>query len=56
VTVFLLKPDARVILKARAEGPGAVGDLVIELWPGESAFGRTYYDWRALPEGPHEVD
>jgi hypothetical protein len=56
MTIYLTKPDGRVILMARAEGDnGMIGDALWEVRPGESAFGRTHAEWSALPEGRHEV-
>ena len=56
MTVYLSKPGGRVVLQARAEGNGAIGDLTIELEPGESAFGRHWDEWDRLPEGAYEVN
>lgn len=55
MTVQLARPDGRVILRLRAEGGGSIGDASFELKPGESAFGRSYAEWAALPEGPYEI-
>lgn len=55
MTVYLTKPKGRIVLMARAEGDGAIGDLEIEVKPGESAFGRSRDEWAKLPEGPYEV-
>lgn len=52
--VFLARPGDRVVLQARGSG-GAVGDFAQEVRPGESAFGKTHDEWRALPEGAHEA-
>jgi hypothetical protein len=58
VTVYLTKSAGSVVLMARAENSvtGTIGDLVIELHPGESALGKSYAEWDALPEGRHEID
>lgn len=46
--VFALKfPDGMVLLRSRAEGDGVVGDLVIEVFPGGSALGKSYDEWAA---------
>lgn len=53
--VYLTKGPAWVLLQARAEGAEAIGDMTTEIRPGESAFGKTYEEWRSLPEGPHQI-
>ncbi len=55
MTVFVSKYDGHILFRARAEGPGAVGDLVVEIKPGESAFGKAYEEWTALPSGRHDI-
>jgi hypothetical protein len=56
MTVYLTKASTLIVLQARAESPDALGDLVIELRPGDEALGKTYDEWRALPDGPHQID
>jgi hypothetical protein len=55
VTIYLTKFNDLVVLMARAEDDESIGDLIVEVKPGESAFGRSYAAWAALPGGPHEV-
>lgn len=56
MTVFLAKDGGRIALFVRAEGAGGtVGDAVLEVPPGGSAFGRTRDEWAALDPGPYEV-
>jgi hypothetical protein len=49
MTVFVERdPESgRVVFHARAESPGVLGDLLHEIGPGESAFGKTYAEWQA---------
>ena len=56
MTVYLSKHGGRVLLRARAESPGIVGDFVQEVRPGDVVFGRTYAEWLATAEGPVEVE
>ncbi len=55
MTIYLTKGPGYVLLQARAEGEGAIGDMTAELHPGDKAFGRTFDEWNALPDGPYEV-
>lgn len=55
VTVHLRKSDGLISLRVRAEGEGALGDAQFDVRPGESMFGKSYDEWAALPDGPHEV-
>jgi hypothetical protein len=52
MTVFLSKRDGAILLQVRAEGPGLLGDLVRELRPGDSAFGKSYEEWDQETPGP----
>jgi len=54
MTLYLSKTRRRIVLQAGAYSGDGIGDLVIWLRPGETALGRTYEEWRALPEGPVE--
>lgn len=54
MTLFLSKWDGHVILRARAESDGIIGDAQWELEPGQIVFGKTYEEWSALPAGSYE--
>jgi hypothetical protein len=56
VTVFVSIFDEVIYLQARAEGSDAVGDLTLEVRPGQSALGKTYDEWTELGPGAHEID
>lgn len=58
MTVFLTvdKDAGTVHVQARAEGDGAVGDLVREIKPGESFLGWSYDELVKLGDGQHELE
>jgi hypothetical protein len=56
MTVLVTKGKGVIVIVAKAEGPEAIGDMAIQLRRGQSAFGKTYDEWEALPEGSHEVE
>lgn len=50
------KQPGRITMRIRAEGPGGMlGDAIVEVRSGESAFGLTFEQWQAA-EGPVEID
>jgi hypothetical protein len=56
MTVYLSRSDGILILRARFEsGDGTVGDLTYEVRPGQTSLGKTYEEWKALPNGPHWI-
>jgi hypothetical protein len=56
MVLHLVKPEPdRLELHARSESDRTIGDACWEVRPGDSAFGRTFEEWQALAEGPHEV-
>jgi hypothetical protein len=55
MTVYLSRSGDTLLLRATAAGGGITGDVAREVRPGGSEFGRTYAEWAALPDGPHEV-
>ena len=56
MTVYLVRSEGRVTFQARAESAGVLGDVTIELEPGQSVFGKSYEEWASLPDGPYRVD
>lgn len=54
--VFLSSGGDVFLVRARAEGGGALGDLVVEVRPGDSFLGHTYDDLAALGEGAHDLE
>lgn len=57
MTVFIDKdPQLRIVtLLVRAEGPDMIGDMFIDIRPGDSAFDRTYEEWMQSNEESIEV-
>jgi hypothetical protein len=56
MTVFVQHRADFVLLLARAEDPdGLIGDMHVEVRPGQTAFGQTYDWWRAR-SGAVEID
>ena len=56
MTVSLVLPPDAVRLFQRVEGPGgSLGDVALELRPGDSFAGWAYADLRALGGGAHEI-
>ena len=56
MTVFVTHKDSIVVVQARAEGPGIIGDAVWTVKPGGSLLGHPYERWAALPIGRNEVE
>jgi len=56
MTVFTIKSEDAVWIKARAEGPGILGDMTVVLKLGESFLDHPYHWWAALDDGAHDVD
>lgn len=57
MTVYVTKEeDGTVLILARAEGDGMIGDMFHEVFPGGSAFGKTYEEWLALCPGKVDLD
>jgi len=55
--VCMSKTEGRIYFALRAEGEGGIiGDLFRDIGPGESAFGRSYDEWAALPAGAFKID
>lgn len=55
MTVFLTEEPGGVLIQARAEAPGVVGDLTRLVVPGEAFLGLGYEEWLDLartPPGP----
>jgi hypothetical protein len=55
MTVYVAISGDLICIRARAEGPGAIGDLVRTIGPGESFLGHPYGFWRGLGDGEHRV-
>ncbi len=58
MTVYLSRADGLVVIQAIAESADGdtVGELTLEVHPGESALGKSYAEWVGMPEGPVDVD
>jgi len=56
VNVFINKHKDVVIVLARAESPGIIGDAVWTIKPGESALGHSYDWWAKQPPGKLEIE
>jgi hypothetical protein len=56
--VYLSRADDLVIIQAIAEAADGdmVGELTLEVRPGESAMGIPYAEWAEMPDGPVDVD
>lgn len=57
MTVFVARDSESqvVMLSVRAEGSGMLGDMFVDVHPGEIAFGKTYDEWTAVDLGSAEV-
>jgi hypothetical protein len=55
VPVYMHKEGSLICFQATAEGDGMIGDLNHQIGPGESAFGRSYDEWAALPGGAYPM-
>jgi len=55
MTVFVAKGDRIVIVQARAESDGIIGDATWTVKPGEYLMGHPYEWWAALPIGRNEI-
>lgn len=58
MTVWVEKSprDWTVTLRIRAYGPdGKVGDTFLEVYPGISAFSKTYNEWMAIKEDSVDI-
>lgn len=51
--VFVGKQPDQVTLQIRAEGQGTIGDVTIDVRPGETFLGRPFEEWR---DGPPVVE
>lgn len=58
MTVFVAKypEELTIVLLIRAEGGGRLGDLIQEIHPGDTAFGKTYEEWSETPGPSVEID
>ena len=56
MTVFINKHTDIVIVLARAESPGIIGDAVWMIKPGESALGHSYDWWAKQLPGKLEIE
>jgi hypothetical protein len=56
MTIYMSKIEGRIYFAGRPGGEGLIGDLFRDIGPGEVAFGKSYDEWAALPEGAHEID
>ncbi len=56
MTVFINKHKDVVIVLARAESPGSIGDAIWIIKPNESLLGHSYEWWEAQPIGRKEID
>lgn len=54
--VFVSASDGALTLRVRGESGEAVGDIAIDLRPGEAALGKTYEQWAELGPGAHRID
>lgn len=55
-SIFLPPGQELVIVRARLEGPGDRSGLFLQqVRPGESLFGWTYPELRALGDGMHDL-
>lgn len=57
MTVFVSREPNQeaVVLLVRAEGSSMLGDLVLDVRPGESALGKSYEQWAALKSDHIEI-
>jgi hypothetical protein len=55
VKVFTRKDGVVVTIMARAEGDDAIGDMILDLEPGQSFLGHPHEFWAALPDGEHDA-
>ncbi len=54
--VHAVVKSSSVDVYARAEGDGGlVGDMFVEVLPGNKLLGLTYDEWRELGSGQHEI-
>jgi hypothetical protein len=54
--LFLTVCEDCVVIQARAEGTGIVGDMVQRIFPGETVLGLSYEALRALGNGAHDIE
>jgi len=56
--VYLHRDGDSVIIRVRAESEDGdiIGDLTVEVRPGQDAMGKTYDEWAALPDGSIEIE
>ena len=53
---FVCLERRSVVIAMRGETGDAVGDMRIEIQPGDSWYGNSYEDLRAMGDGEHEID
>lgn len=56
MTVFLSDAGDGILVMARPEGEGVVGDLVVKVSEGQSFMGWSFDELKALGEGEHEIE
>jgi len=51
--VYTSRRPGHVLIRARLDQAGDIGDMFVDLRPGQSALGLTYDQWRRLKDGRH---
>lgn len=55
MTIFLNDTGQGIFIQAVAEGPGLLGDATRLLLPGETFFGLSFAEVKALGDGEHDI-
>lgn len=53
---YLLHHGGNIIIEARAEGAGMLGDFSEQIAPGQMFLGNTFAELYKLGEGEHDIN